>query len=79
MRKNLIIAFIIGGLCGTGAGFGLGILLFPFIFSGPVATETVDADSKTLAANGTSSEGCDSNNTDPATTGHCVGSQVFQI
>lgn len=48
-----LIIFLIGGLLGTGFGFALGILLFPYLFPPPPATEQLtEADRSALVATG---------------------------
>lgn len=43
MRRFLrgLAIFVLGGLLGTGAGFGLGILFFPIIFPPPPGTDVM--------------------------------------
>ncbi|GEO16374.1 DM13 domain-containing protein [Microvirga aerophila] len=40
MRK-LLLAFLVGGLLGTGVGVALGFFLFPFVFPPPVAMDAL--------------------------------------
>ena len=48
-----LLIFILGGVLGTGFGFALGILLFPYLFPPPPATEQLtEADRSALAATG---------------------------
>lgn len=48
-----LIIFLVGGVLGTGFGFALGILLFPYLFPPPPATEQlVEADRSPLVATG---------------------------
>lgn len=48
-----LVIFLIGGLLGTGFGFALGILLFPYLFPPPPATEQLtEADRSALVATG---------------------------
>ncbi|MBM3951386.1 MAG: DM13 domain-containing protein [Rhodospirillales bacterium] len=54
MRFGKAIAFVIGGLLGTGAGFALGIFVYPYIFLADiVATETATARDAAPVATGT--------------------------
>lgn len=48
-----LIIFFFGGVLGTGFGFALGILFFPYIFPPPPATEQLtEADRSVLVASG---------------------------
>ena len=48
-----LLIFILGGVLGTGFGFALGILLFPYLFPPPPATEQLtESDRSALAATG---------------------------
>jgi hypothetical protein len=48
-----VLIFLIGGVLGTGLGFALGILIFPYLFPPPPATEQLtEADRSPLAASG---------------------------
>ena len=53
--KRWIIAFLLGGLLGTGLGFAGGIFFFPYIFPPPTAVETLTEADKTapVVARGT--------------------------
>lgn len=54
MRIRSFFSFVFGGLLGVGAGFALGIFLYPYIFLADiVATDKVDAAAKQVAAKGT--------------------------
>ncbi len=50
-----ILTFIIGGLFGGGAGFAVGIFIYPYIFLADIVSseQVVGADSKTVVATGT--------------------------
>lgn len=48
-----LLIFIVGGILGTGFGFALGILAFPYIFPPPPAAEQLtEADRSALVATG---------------------------
>jgi hypothetical protein len=48
-----VLIFLIGGVLGTGLGFALGILAFPYLFPPPPAAEQLtEADRSPLAASG---------------------------
>lgn len=52
MRKIILIS-LVAGVLGIGAGFGLGIFVYPFWFLTDVAMETVaNRDAKTVVADG---------------------------
>lgn len=45
MRK-LLLAFLVGGILGTGLGVALGFFFYPFVFPPPVATEVLNEDER---------------------------------
>jgi hypothetical protein len=56
MRRFLrgLLIFVLGGVLGTGLGFAVGILAFPYLFPPPPAAEQLtEADRSPLAATGT--------------------------
>lgn len=54
MRRFTIVAFLIGGLLGSGAGFAGGIFAFPFLFPPPPAMEALaEAERERTVASGT--------------------------
>ena len=44
--RRLLLAFLVGGILGTGFGVALGFFFFPFVFPPPVATEILSADER---------------------------------
>lgn len=52
--KKIILAFLLGGVLGIGAGFAVGIFVYPFIFLADIVAEEQlrDAESKTRVATG---------------------------
>jgi hypothetical protein len=46
MRK-LLLAFLVGGLLGTGAGVALGFFFFPFVFPPPIAMDALSENERT--------------------------------
>lgn len=54
MRRFTILAFLLGGVLGAGAGFAIGIFAFPFLFPPPPAMETLaEAERARTIATGT--------------------------
>lgn len=54
MRRFTIVAFLIGGVLGVGAGFAIGLFAFPFLFPPPPAMETLaEAERARTLATGT--------------------------
>jgi hypothetical protein len=54
MRRFTIVAFLIGGLLGGGAGVAVGLFAFPFLFPPPPAMETLaEAERARTVATGT--------------------------
>ncbi len=45
-----LLIFVFGGLLGTGAGFGLGIWFFPFLFPPPAGTDVMTVEEKAVPA-----------------------------
>jgi hypothetical protein len=46
MRK-LLLAFLVGGILGTGAGVALGFFFFPFVFPPPIAMDALSENERT--------------------------------
>jgi hypothetical protein len=45
MRK-ILLAFLLGGMLGTGAGVALGFFFFPFVFPPPIAMDALSANER---------------------------------